>query len=169
MWEIWAKQLLPKALKSCPKSKKSPNLVTLSVISFSIYFTISDLIKAMIIDREKALWWAGDVTWLSCVDCSMWSVWPDVHMDKSDPIFPQSCPIISFYLKSRSNWDNLVTKLFFQMGQPGLFVFFVLFKHKFCRKTVGVSGIRTRIVRVEGEPLDHHHGQVRKFVAKNLS
>ena len=29
MWEIWANLLLPKALKSCPKSKKSPNLVTL--------------------------------------------------------------------------------------------------------------------------------------------
>ena len=31
MWAIWAKQLLPKALKSCPKSNKSPNLVTLVV------------------------------------------------------------------------------------------------------------------------------------------
>ena len=29
MWEIWANKLLPKALKSCPKSNKSPNLVTL--------------------------------------------------------------------------------------------------------------------------------------------
>ena len=29
MWEIWANQLLPKALKSCQKSNKSPNLVTL--------------------------------------------------------------------------------------------------------------------------------------------
>ena len=29
MWEIWANQLLPKALKTCPKSNKSPNLVTL--------------------------------------------------------------------------------------------------------------------------------------------
>ena len=29
MWEIWANQLLPKDLKSCPKSNKSPNLVTL--------------------------------------------------------------------------------------------------------------------------------------------
>ena len=28
MWEIWAKEMLPKALKRCPKSKKSPNLVT---------------------------------------------------------------------------------------------------------------------------------------------
>ena len=30
MCEIWANQLLPKALKSCPKSNKSPNLVTLA-------------------------------------------------------------------------------------------------------------------------------------------
>ena len=29
MWQIWTNQLLPKALKSCPKSNKSPNLVTL--------------------------------------------------------------------------------------------------------------------------------------------
>ena len=29
MWEIWANWLLPQALKSCPKSNKSPNLVTL--------------------------------------------------------------------------------------------------------------------------------------------
>ena len=29
MCEIWANSLLPKALKSCPESNKSPNLVTL--------------------------------------------------------------------------------------------------------------------------------------------
>ena len=29
MWEIWTIKLLPKALKGGPKSKKSPNLVTL--------------------------------------------------------------------------------------------------------------------------------------------
>ena len=29
MWEIWANKLLPKALKSCTKSKKLPNLATL--------------------------------------------------------------------------------------------------------------------------------------------
>ena len=29
MWKIWVKSLLQKALKSCPKSNKSPNLVTL--------------------------------------------------------------------------------------------------------------------------------------------
>ena len=31
MWENWANLLLPKAWKSCPKCKKSPNLVTLSI------------------------------------------------------------------------------------------------------------------------------------------
>ena len=31
MWEIWAIYLWPKALKSCPKSNKSPNVVTLIV------------------------------------------------------------------------------------------------------------------------------------------
>ena len=31
MWEIWAILMLPKALKSCPKSNKLPNLVTLIV------------------------------------------------------------------------------------------------------------------------------------------
>ena len=29
MQEIWANLLLPKALKSCPKSNKLPNLITL--------------------------------------------------------------------------------------------------------------------------------------------
>ena len=29
MWEIWTNLFLPKALKSCPKSNKLPNLVTL--------------------------------------------------------------------------------------------------------------------------------------------
>ena len=31
MWEIWTNYLLPKALKSGPKSNKSPNLLTLDV------------------------------------------------------------------------------------------------------------------------------------------
>ena len=33
MWAIWAKQLLPLALKSSPKFNKSPNLVTLVPIN----------------------------------------------------------------------------------------------------------------------------------------
>ena len=32
MWEICVNLLLPKALKTCPKSNKLPNLVTLVVI-----------------------------------------------------------------------------------------------------------------------------------------
>ena len=34
MWQVWANKLLPKALKSCPKSNKSPNLVTLQMSNF---------------------------------------------------------------------------------------------------------------------------------------
>ena len=41
-----------------------------------------------------------------------------------------------------------LTKLFFNMGQP---------RPLFVAKTVDVSGIRTRIVGVEGEHADHHH------------
>ena len=29
MWEVWPNKLLPMAFKSCPKSNKSPDLVTL--------------------------------------------------------------------------------------------------------------------------------------------
>ena len=36
MWDIWANKLLPKALKSCPKCEKSPNLVTLFIGPFCI-------------------------------------------------------------------------------------------------------------------------------------
>ena len=36
MWEIWANYLLPKAIKSCPKSNKSPNLVTLTAMHTKI-------------------------------------------------------------------------------------------------------------------------------------
>ena len=38
MWEIWANPLLPKALKSGPKSNKLPNLVTL--VSVNLLFLI---------------------------------------------------------------------------------------------------------------------------------
>ena len=45
MWEIWANLLLPKALKSCPKSKKSPNLVTLfPILSLSLFVSLSFLL-----------------------------------------------------------------------------------------------------------------------------
>ena len=35
MMKIWTNKLLPKALKSCPKSNKSPSLVTLEMIRVS--------------------------------------------------------------------------------------------------------------------------------------
>ena len=45
---------------------------------------------------------------------------------------------------------------FLKWANPGPFLFvFVLFKHKFYRKTACFSRIRTRIVRVEGEHADH--------------
>ena len=45
---------------------------------------------------------------------------------------------------------------FLKWANSGLFLFiFVLFKHNFTEKTVGFSGIRTRVVRVEGEQADY--------------
>ena len=42
------------------------------------------------------------------------------------------------------------------MGQPRpLFVYFRAFQQQFYRKIVDLSGIRTRIVGVEGEHADH--------------
>ena len=38
MWTIWAKSLLPQALKSCPKCYKSPNLVTLFTLQRALWF-----------------------------------------------------------------------------------------------------------------------------------
>ena len=40
MCEIWAIELLPKALKSCPKSNKSANLVTLIAVKHDNYIAI---------------------------------------------------------------------------------------------------------------------------------
>ena len=37
LWEIWSNALLPKALKSGPKSNKLPNLVTLADIQLKIW------------------------------------------------------------------------------------------------------------------------------------
>ena len=66
--------------------------------------------------------------------------WPDLHTLMFEvtalPIAPQ---------------HKLVQK-----SNPGLFLFiFVHYKHKFCRKTVGFSGIRTWVVEVQGEHADH--------------
>ena len=53
MWENWTNYLLPKALKSCPKSNKLPNLVTLIVTSEGSAFSTVGVLafKAVIIDR----------------------------------------------------------------------------------------------------------------------
>ena len=49
-----------------------------------------------------------------------------------------------------------VIHLFFKWANPGLFLFnFVLFKYKFNRKTVSISGNQTRTVGEEGEHADH--------------
>ena len=46
--------------------------------------------------------------------------------------------------------------MFKEMGQPRpLFVYFRYFQHQFYRKIVDFSGIRTRIVEVEGEQAEH--------------
>ena len=51
--------------------------------------------------------------------------------------------------------------LYFLWANPCLFLFiFVLFKHNFYRKKLGLRGVRTRIVRVEGWQLDHHHAPI---------
>ena len=51
------------------------------------------------------------------------------------------------------------------MGQPRpLFVYFRSFQKQFYRKIVDLSGIRTRIVRVEGEHADHLTTTTAQFV-----
>ena len=60
---------------------------------------------------------------------------------------------------------TIVPTLFFKWTKPGLFLFiFVLFKQKFYIKTVGVSGIQTRIVGVEGEHADHFTTTTAKYL-----
>ena len=58
--------------------------------------------------------------------------------------------------------DHLTTttalgiRVILNWANPGFFLFiFVLFKHNIIEKTLGFSGIRTRIVGVEGEHADH--------------
>ena len=46
MLEIWIIELLPKALKNCPKSTKLPNLVTLFMII--LFFSITDVENAIV-------------------------------------------------------------------------------------------------------------------------
>ena len=42
MWVIWTNKLLSKASKSCPKSNKSPNLVTLTQRSGVCFLIVGD-------------------------------------------------------------------------------------------------------------------------------
>ena len=48
MWAIWANKLLNKSLKSCPKSNKSPNLV-------SLLTTLENQVKAVLPRVNKYL------------------------------------------------------------------------------------------------------------------
>ena len=53
-------------------------------------------------------------------------------------------------------WNRLNVCFLKKWANPGLFLFiFVLFKHNIIEKTLGFSGIRTRIVGVEGKHADH--------------
>ena len=46
--------------------------------------------------------------------------------------------------------------MYFYWANPGLcLVYYISFEHKFYGKIVDFSGIRTRIVRVEGTHADH--------------
>ena len=66
MWEIWAIKLLPKALKSCPKSNKLPNLVTLlsEPIGF-LTFLLGNQMLYFLRDSHKILFLACHTTGLS--------------------------------------------------------------------------------------------------------
>ena len=75
---------------------------------------------------------------------------------RSSPAFLEISNLISISFSGRSSLKRASRWLFFRMGQPRPLLFIcVLFKQKFNRKTVGVSGIRTWIIGVEGEKADH--------------
>ena len=57
MWAIWAKQLLPEALKSCPKYNKSPIPVTLGGLNLKsqlFYFSFEGVEVGCILWIEEA-------------------------------------------------------------------------------------------------------------------
>ena len=99
---------MPQALKSCPKSNKSPNLVTLFAMSTRAY-----------------------------------------HLSLYSPIF--------FYQRAQSNTNETQLK--------SLFILFFS-NTNFTEKMFGFSGIRTRIVGVEGEHADHFHDPNPKRVCR---
>ena len=57
LWEIWANLLLPKALKSCPKSNKSLNLVTLSPTHLGHWppfrFRLKNVLRDSVLNLEQ--------------------------------------------------------------------------------------------------------------------
>ena len=62
------------------------------------------------------------------------------------------------YISEQHSYATLKFVFFLKKSgpTPASFLFiFVLFKHNFTEKTVGFSGIRTRVVRVEGEQADY--------------
>ena len=95
-------------MKSCPKSNKSPNLVTLFAMSTRAY-----------------------------------------HLSLYSPIF--------FYQRAQSNTNETQLKR--------LFILFFS-NTNFTEKMFGFSGIRTRIVGVEGEHADHFHDPNPKRVCR---
>ena len=56
---------------------------------------------------------------------------------------------------ARGKWKLALASLFFNGPTTALFVYFRSFQTQIYRKTVGISGIQTRIVGVEGEHADH--------------
>ena len=61
MWKIRANKLLPKALKSCPKSNKSPNLVALVTFIFHRSLFLLDylpmlLVFSLVLSFDLMLW-----------------------------------------------------------------------------------------------------------------
>ena len=56
MWEIWTNELLPKASKSCIKSNKSPDLVTLLSSSRICKAASARLIRSLLKQEQKNLY-----------------------------------------------------------------------------------------------------------------
>ena len=94
------------------------------------------------------------MSWPSCIWRQDSNPRPSEHESPPITTRPGLPPLYSFF-----KWTNsdLVLSIL------------VLFKHKFYRKTVGFSGIPTRIVRVEGENAYHLTTTTALFTARPLS
>ena len=78
MWEIWAKELLPKALKTCPKFNNLPNLVTLPVLQ------LPRCSKCGRVAREKKLHNNKNKTGADAINnfyCSIATLCLNIHYD----------------------------------------------------------------------------------------